>query len=122
MAKRAKIEQLVFGGLNGRVVALNRDNGEIEWEWRPSNRRAAGYVTLILDKDRLIVSVNGYIYAIDPATGEELWENPLKGFGLGIASLASVYNPSSPVFQAQASHAQQQQDAANSAAITAASS
>ena len=56
----------------------------------------SGYVTLLLDFDRLIVSTNGYIYCLDPLTGQTLWHNPLKGFGMATpTSLISVRGQSS---------------------------
>jgi outer membrane protein assembly factor BamB len=80
MAKAERIDQLIFVGLNGYAVALDRDTGEIVWS---NNKMNSGYVTLLLDEDRLIVSTNGYIYCLDPLTGEILWNNPMKGYGSG---------------------------------------
>jgi outer membrane protein assembly factor BamB len=82
------IDQLVFIGLNGYVVALNRDTGEIVWS---NDQMKSGYVTILVDGDRLIVSTNGYIYCLDPLNGEILWHNPMKGYGMGTpTALASV--------------------------------
>jgi outer membrane protein assembly factor BamB len=82
------IDQLVFVGLNGYVVALNRETGEIVWS---NNELKSGYVTILVDGDRLIVSTNGFIYSLDPLTGSILWNNPMKGYGMGTpTALASV--------------------------------
>jgi outer membrane protein assembly factor BamB len=82
------IDQLVFVGLNGYVVALNRDTGEIVWS---NDELKSGYVTILVDGDRLIVSTNGYIFCLDPLTGSILWNNPMKGYGMGTpTALASV--------------------------------
>ena len=51
--------ELIFVGLNGYAAALDRDTGELVWS---NNQMRSGYVTLLLDGDRLIVSTNGYIY------------------------------------------------------------
>src|SRR2546423_14201594 len=80
------VDDLVFVGLNGYALALNRETGEIVWS---NNKLKSGYVTLLLDGDRLIVSTNGYLFCLDPLTGEILWNNPLKGYGMGA--------PASPV-------------------------
>ena len=72
------IDQLVFVGLNGYALALNRDSGEIVWS---NNELKSGPVTLLLDGDRLIVSTGGYIFCLDPLTGKLLWNNPLSGYG-----------------------------------------
>ena len=79
------VDQLIFVGLNGYAVALDRDSGEIVWS---NDQMKSGYVTLLLDGDRLIVSTNGYIYCLDPLTGTIRWNNPLKGYGSGAADVA----------------------------------
>src|SRR5438552_18748605 len=82
------IDQLIFVGVRGYALALDRDSGEIVWF---NSEMKSGYVTLLLDGDRLIVSTNGYIYCLDPLTGEILWNNPLRGYGFGApTSLISV--------------------------------
>src|SRR5438105_11954271 len=87
------VDDLVFVGLNGYCLALNRETGEIVWS---NNKLKSGYVTLLLDEDRLIVSTNGYIFCLDPLTGRTLWNNPLKGYGSGApTSLVSVRGQSS---------------------------
>ena len=87
------IDQLIFVGLNGYALALNRDTGEIVWS---NNEMKSGYVTLLLDGDRLIVSTNGYMYCLDPLSGTILWHNPLSGYGLGTpTSIVSARGQSS---------------------------
>src|SRR5688572_20179271 len=73
-------DHLIFVGLNGYAVALDRDTGEIVWS---NDQMKSGYVTLLLDGDRLIASTNGYMYCLDPLTGAIRWHNPLKGYGAG---------------------------------------
>ena len=105
------MEKLIFVGFNSRVVALHRDSGELVWQWK--SPKGSGYVTLLLDGDRLIVSVVGYTYCLDPATGNEIWFNELPGFGLGVASLASVRGYSQPLLEAAAQDAHQAAAAAS---------
>ncbi len=107
------IDQLIFVGLNGYALALDRDTGEIVWS---NSEMKSGFVTLLLDGDRLIVSTNGYIYCLDPRTGRILWNNPLRGYGMGVpTSLVSVRGQSSQTLIHQAAAAQQ---AAQGAHIT----
>ena len=82
-----RIDQLIYVGLRGYVIALDRDTGRIVWN---CSELKSGPITLMLDGDRLIASTNGYIYCLDPLTGQVRWSNPLKGYGLGIAHLVSV--------------------------------
>jgi outer membrane protein assembly factor BamB len=97
------VEQLIFVGLNGYALAIDRESGEIIWS---NNEMKSGYVTLLLDFDRLIVSTNGYIYCLDPLTGKKLWHNPLKGYGVGTpTALVSVRGQSSQTVIEQAAAA-----------------
>ncbi len=106
------LADLIFVGFNRRVIALDRYTGEIAWDWKAP--KGTGFVSLLLDGDRLMASVNGYLYCLDPIYGQEVWSNPLKGYGTGTTSLASVHGstPSSP----HAAVIQQQQQAAAAAA------
>lgn len=97
------VEQLIFVGLNGYALALDRDTGEIVWS---NKEMKSGYVTLLLDGDQLIASTNGYIFCLDPLTGAIRWNNPLKGYGMGApTSLVSVRGQISDVVLEQAAHA-----------------
>ncbi|HKB02420.1 MAG TPA: PQQ-binding-like beta-propeller repeat protein [Gemmataceae bacterium] len=83
-----RIDQLIFVGLNGYAVALDRDTGDIVWS---NDQMHSGYMTLLLDGDRLIASTNGYIYSLDPLTGAILWHQPMSGYGVGApTALASI--------------------------------
>ncbi len=91
-----KLERMVFVGFNRRVAALDGDTGEILWQWKAPKPKLEGYVSLlVLDRQRLVVSVAGYTYCFDPATGKQLWFNELQGFGTGVASLATLNKHSS---------------------------
>jgi outer membrane protein assembly factor BamB len=81
------LDDLVFVGFNSRIAALDRATGELIWDWKAPH--GSGFVAILLDIDQLIVSVSGYTYALDPATGDTLWTNLLKGFGYGIPCLVS---------------------------------
>jgi outer membrane protein assembly factor BamB len=94
-----RIDELIFVGLNGYALALNRDTGEIVWS---NNEMKGGYVSLLLDGDRLIVSTDGYMYCLNPLTGHIMWSNPLKGYRTGPTSLVSVRGQSSPAMLQQA--------------------
>jgi outer membrane protein assembly factor BamB len=100
LAPVKSIEQLVFVGLNGYAVALDRDTGKIVWS---NNELKSGYVTLLLDGDRLVVSTNGYIFCLDPLTGRIIWSNRMSGYGGGSpTSLISVRGQSSQTLIQQA--------------------
>jgi outer membrane protein assembly factor BamB len=101
--KVMRIQDMVFIGLNGQVAALDNTTGEIVWEWRAP--KGSGYVNLLVDRKLLIAAVNGYVYGLDPKSGDQLWFNKLKGYGVGVTSIATLGNSTSQsvVLQAAAS-------------------
>ena len=109
------IDQLIFVGFRGYAMALNRDTGEMVW---CNSQMHSGYVSMLLDGDRLIVSTNGYMYCLDPMTGKILWHNPLTGYGMGVAHLVSVRGQSSQVLLAEAAADEQSRQSAGSANAT----
>ncbi|MCC6794666.1 MAG: PQQ-binding-like beta-propeller repeat protein [Candidatus Hydrogenedentes bacterium] len=107
------IEDLVFVGLNGYALALDRYSGEIVWS---NDKMKSGFVTMLLDGDRLIVSTNGYIYCLNPYDGEIIWHNPLKGYGMGApTSLVSVRGQSNQEVIMQAASAMEETSSSVSA-------
>jgi outer membrane protein assembly factor BamB len=83
-----KLEDLVFVGFNKQVIALDRYDGKKVWDWK--SPKGSGYPAILIDGDRIIVSVHGYTYCLEPTTGSQVWENELKGYGMGITCLASI--------------------------------
>ncbi|HVS69953.1 MAG TPA: PQQ-binding-like beta-propeller repeat protein [Phycisphaerae bacterium] len=108
------MSDLVYVGFHSQVVALNAGNGQMVWDWKAHT--GSGYVTLLLDGDRLFVSVNGYTYCLHARTGKELWFNALRGYGVGVVSLASTTASVSNILAAAAHEADQA--AATTAATT----
>lgn len=56
--------------------------------------RLKGYdsVNVVLDGGRVFATSCGEIFCLDPLTGDVLWHNPLKGFGTGLATIATQEN------------------------------
>lgn len=105
---------LIFLGVHGEVVALDRATGQQLWR----TKLAGGdFVNLVLDQDRVIATTKGKAFCLDPATGQLLWRNDLPGLGLGLVSIATASGstPSGPPSQKR-----RQDQAAASGAIAAA--
>lgn len=100
---------LLYVGIKGRVVALDRATGDIVW----STTLVSGttLVPLVMDGRRLFALSGGEVTCLDPATGDVLWHNGLKGYGSGFATFAQ--DPA--VISAAAAAAQAAQAAAISA-------
>jgi len=110
------IQDLVLVERNGRVAAMETSTGETLWEFR--SPKGGGYVNLLVDRNLVIAGVNGYIYGLDPKTGDQLWFNELKGYGVGVTSLATLSGSSSQPVVLQAAAADEAAAAASAAAAS----
>ena len=77
------VQDLVFVGGGGRVVALDRYDGSVIWKWKAprgsgflASLSPISYVSVALDGDRLIVASRRGTWCLDPVTGAEVWEVP----------------------------------------------
>jgi len=85
-----KTSDLVFIGIKGSVVALNRSTGEQVWATR---LKGSDFVNVVLDGETLLASCWGEVFCLDPLTGRGLWHNPLRGFGIGLSTITTVNSP-----------------------------
>ena len=110
-----KISDLVFIGIKGSVLALNRVTGQQVWA---IHLKGMDFVNVVLEVGAVLASCCGEIFCLEPLTGNALWHNPLKGFGRGLATIATEHNPgtgNTPVLAEK-----QRRDAAASAAAASA--
>jgi outer membrane protein assembly factor BamB len=84
-----KTSDLVFVGIRGSVVALDRSTGNQAWA---THLKGWNFVNVVLQNDTVLASCQGEIFCLDPLTGNALWHNPLKGFGMGLATIATDSN------------------------------
>ncbi len=113
-----KISDLVFVGIKGSVVALDRSTGQQVWT---THLKGIGFVNVVLEDRMIIASSAGEIFCLDRLTGTGLWQNPLKGFGRGLASIATERNPGTGNLLLMAEQQRREQAAAAAAAAGAAS-
>jgi outer membrane protein assembly factor BamB len=81
-----KTSGLVFIGIKGSVVALDRTTGEQAWA---THLKGMDFVNVYVTDGAVLASCYGEIFCLDPLTGAALWHNPLKGFGRGLATIAT---------------------------------
>jgi outer membrane protein assembly factor BamB len=81
-----KISELVFIGIKGSVLALNRSTGEKVWA---THLKGSDFVNVVMESDRVLATAQGEVFCLEPLTGAGLWHNPLKGFGMGLATMAT---------------------------------
>ena len=78
---------LIFIGVCGTVVALDRSTGEEVWR---CSLKGADFVNVVLEGGDLYTTAKGELFCLDPATGKIRWQNPLKGLGRGLITIATT--------------------------------
>jgi outer membrane protein assembly factor BamB len=81
-----KTSDLLFIGIKGSVVALDRTTGEQAWA---TSLKGSDFVNVVVQDEAVLASCRGEIFCLDPLTGVSRWHNPLKGFGWGLATIAT---------------------------------
>jgi outer membrane protein assembly factor BamB len=81
------IDNMVFVGIKGTAIALDRSTGKILWQ---THLTGSSFVQLVLDGDNLYATTQGEVFCLDPITGDGRWHNELKGYGLGLASIVTA--------------------------------
>jgi PQQ-like domain len=112
--KQMKTLELVFVGIKGSVVALNRATGEQVWATR---LKSTDFVNVVLQDELVFATTNGEIYCLAPVAGDVLWHNQLKGYGTGLATIATSENTGSGSTAAMAEKRRRDEEAAAAAAV-----
>lgn len=85
-----KTSDLVFIGIKGSVIALDRATGQQVWA---THLKGWNFVNVVIHDKAILASCSGEIFCLDSLTGNARWHSPLKGFGTGLATIAMEYNP-----------------------------
>jgi len=84
---KMKISEMIFTGIKGSVIALDRATGKQVWVAR---LMSYDFVAVMVDEGKVYAACCGEVFCLDPEMGDVLWHNGLKGFGTGIVSLATA--------------------------------
>jgi len=76
---------LLFVGIKGSVVALDRATGTQVWTTR---LKGTDFVNVVLSGGDLFAACRGELFCLDQSTGFIRWRNPLKGLGYGLVTIA----------------------------------
>jgi outer membrane protein assembly factor BamB len=112
-----KTSDLLIVGIKGSVVALNRATGKQVWA---THLRGSDFVNVVVQERTIVASCYGEIFSLDMLTGNARWHNPLKGFGRGLATLATEAVPGGGNSPALAENRRREEEAAAAAAVAAA--
>ena len=85
-----KTSELIFIGIKGSVVALYRNSGQQAWA---THLKGMDFVNVLLEDGVVLATCSGEVFCLDALNGTALWHNPLKGFGRGLATMATEGNP-----------------------------
>ena len=107
---------LVFIGIKGSVLALDRATGQQVWA---THLKGSDFVNVLLEDRAILASCCGEIFCLEPLTGNALWHNPLKGFGTGLATIATELNPGTGNAPVLAEKRRRDEQTAASAAVVA---
>jgi len=104
--------KIIYLGVRGSVVAVDSATGQELWN---TSLKGAEFVNVVLDGDNLFATTRGEIFCLDPKGGGLRWHNPLKGYGLGLITIAGEGIASNAAVSAEKRRRDQEQAAANSA-------
>jgi outer membrane protein assembly factor BamB len=86
----------LFVGIKNFVIALHRKNGSELWR---AKLNRFDFTTVLWTGEELYAANSGEVYRLDPENGAILWHNSMKGFGLGVVSLARSGSTTGPVHE-----------------------
>ena len=78
---------VIFLGVKGTVVALDRATGSERWR---THLRGGDFVNVVVDGDVVLASTKGEVHCLDAASGGVRWVNKLSGLGFGLVSIGSA--------------------------------
>ncbi len=81
-----KTSDLVFIGIRGSVVALERATGRQVWA---THLKGFDLVNVLVQDGTILAACSGEIFCLDALTGNARWHNELKGFGRGFATIVT---------------------------------
>src|ERR1044072_3733483 len=85
--------KIIYLGVKGSGVAIDSATGQSFWS---ASLKGAEFVNVVLDGNNLFATTRGEIYCLDPHGGGIRWHNPLKGYGLGLITIAGEGIPPKP--------------------------
>ena len=114
-SKPSPANKLLFVGTHGHVAAINKTNGRKVWS-TSLPKSGYGVVSILPEDGQLLCACGGYVFALDPLTGDILWTNGLRGLGNGIVFLSTMQNDNTEAMGLLAAQARANAAAASTAA------
>jgi outer membrane protein assembly factor BamB len=80
---------VIYIGVRDSVLALDRATGAEVWR----TKLKGDFVNVVLDQGELYATTQGEVFRVDPVSGQVVWNNTLKGLGMGLVTVASAASP-----------------------------
>jgi outer membrane protein assembly factor BamB len=81
------IDDLVFIGVKGTVLALDRATGQEVWRQK---LKGYNFTNLVREGNVVLAATRGELFCLDAADGSVRWSNPLTGLGFGLITIAGA--------------------------------
>jgi len=117
--------EIVYIGAKAHVAAVNKHDGKLLWKTKLTGGlklSGSGFVTVLVEGQRVYAYTYGSLYCLDAANGEKLFTCEVAGLGRGIAMLATLGHCSPPVAAAAQEAAAADDSGAAAAAMMAGAS
>lgn len=85
-------KHILLVGVKGALLAFHRHTGEHLWATELKSS-SSDFVTVIADDTCAYAHTGGELFCVELLTGRKLWQDKLKGFGYGLASLGLPDGP-----------------------------
>jgi len=82
-----------FIGVQGHVLAIKKESGEVLWRTHLDGGFGDSFVSLGTDGTFVFAHTRGKLYCLDATSGQLLWQNDLPGLGYSIASICAMAGP-----------------------------
>ena len=79
------VTSFIFIGIAGTVIAVDRSTGTEVWR---TSLKSGDFVNVALLDGSVYAAAKGELFCLDAATGNVRWQNPLKGLGRGLVTMA----------------------------------
>jgi hypothetical protein len=101
--------KIIYLGVRGSAVAIDSATGQVIWS---TPLKGAEFVNVVLDGNNLFATTRGEIFCLDPEGGGIRWHNSLKGYGLGLITIAGEGIPQNTTLGAEKIRRDQEQASA----------
>ena len=77
---------VIHVGIKGAVMAIEAASGRQLWV---TELKGSDFVNVVRDGATLYAGTHGELFCLDADTGAIRWQNPLKGYGYGLVTIAT---------------------------------